>query len=546
MNARDILAAARVRAVTVHPYFSAALFRLNFVESSRCDTMAVDTGLRCYYNPKRVVEWGVEVVAGVLVHEVGHVLREHARRRCEREPETWNTACDAEINDDLNALPLPEGVIQPEKLKHPVTGAPLVRGLSAEEYHAILSLTPPEPESSSSSDESDDDEGDEDEAPGDNEDGSEGEDERDDSGSAESNAGESDDDAEGESESASESSSGASTADADGDESQDESASGTKEPPNGSKDTGEDESDGEPAGDTLDSGGEDGPSGAEDAESGSRDSSGGSPSSDEQPGDDAERVPGAGGCGGCAGNPAPWEDEVDPDDPELPEPVSDAEQEMMRRNVADQIIEYARNRGTMPGSWREWAASKLAPPTIDWRKRLAGLVRRAIADASGASDYTLRKPSRRAAGLRAVLGDRAPAIPALVQPVPKVGIVLDTSGSMGGPTFDTALAECIGVVKAIGFPVETIACDAQVQARASVANERELAKLGFSGGGTDLRVGILAAERSKCEVVVVITDGETPWPRRETTRCRLVAAIIGNEQKEAPAWIPVVRPPATK
>lgn len=449
MVAEDILAAARVRAVSVHPYFSAALFRLNFVENSRCDTMSADMGLRCFYAPERITKWGVEIVAGILVHQVGHVLREHARRRGERDPATWNTSCDAEINDDFSSLPLPEGAIQPEKLKHPVTGAPLVRGLTAEEYHAILSTKPPEPESNSSdpSEDKSDDEGDSEDAPGESESGSEGEDAQDDGESAES---------------------------------------------------------------------------------------------DEQPGEDAERVPGQGGCGGCAGNPAPWEDELDPDDPD---PVSEAEQEMMRHNVADQIIEHAKNRGTLPGSWRAWAKSKLAPPTIDWRKRLAGLVRRAIADASGASDYTLRKPSRRAAGLRAVFGDRAPAIPALVQPIPKVGIILDTSWSMSGPTFATALSETVGVVKAIGFPVETIACDSQVQARTSLVNERGLAKLGFSGGGTDLRVGIDAAQRAMCEVIVVITDGETPWPEQGTMRdSRLIAVIINDARREVPDWIPAVRP----
>ncbi len=44
-----------------------------------------------------------------------------------------------------------------------------------------------------------------------------------------------------------------------------------------------------------------------------------------------------------------------------------------------------------------------------------------------------------------------------------------------------------------------------------------------------MRVGIAAAEasRPRRDVVVVLTDGYTPWPDRQT-RARLVVAIIGD------------------
>jgi predicted metal-dependent peptidase len=63
------------------------------------------------------------------------------------------------------------------------------------------------------------------------------------------------------------------------------------------------------------------------------------------------------------------------------------------------------------------------------------------------------------------------------------------------------------------------------------------------GGGTDLRVGIAAAQasRPRPDVVVVLTDGYTPWPA-QPTRARLVVAIIGDEgtAQEVPTWATTV------
>jgi hypothetical protein len=62
-----------------------------------------------------------------------------------------------------------------------------------------------------------------------------------------------------------------------------------------------------------------------------------------------------------------------------------------------------------------------------------------------------------------------------------------------------------------------------------------------------MRVGIAAAEasRPRPDVVVVLPDGETPWPDRPT-RAGLVVAIIGDQAavQQSPAWATTVRVPA--
>jgi predicted metal-dependent peptidase len=125
-----------------------------------------------------------------------------------------------------------------------------------------------------------------------------------------------------------------------------------------------------------------------------------------------------------------------------------------------------------------------------------------------------------------------------------VAVVVDTSGSMGQSELEAALAEIRGVVKAAGIAsrgVLVLACDADVGASTRVRRVEDVQLVG--GGGTDMRVGIAAAEdsRPRPDVVVVLTDGQTPWPERPT-RARLVIAIIGDRRalEHAPAWATTV------
>lgn len=74
------LLAARLHAVKVRPYLAGALFALHVVEDRSVPTMAVDAHWRCYVSPGFVARLPVEELAGVWVHEVSHLLRDHHGR----------------------------------------------------------------------------------------------------------------------------------------------------------------------------------------------------------------------------------------------------------------------------------------------------------------------------------------------------------------------------------------------------------------------------------------------------------------------------------
>jgi predicted metal-dependent peptidase len=126
------LAAARLLAADAMPYLASTLFEVVLVRAPGLDTFAVDARWRLYVDPARIRSWGVLGTAGVLLHEVGHLLRDHHARAAEQgdvDALRWNIAADAEINDDLIAagVHLPGSPVTPAALDQP-------DGLLAEQY----------------------------------------------------------------------------------------------------------------------------------------------------------------------------------------------------------------------------------------------------------------------------------------------------------------------------------------------------------------------------------------------------------------------------
>lgn len=236
-------------------------------------------------------------------------------------------------------------------------------------------------------------------------------------------------------------------------------------------------------------------------------------------------------CGsGAHGLSRPWEDSADTGGG-----VSEVEAGAIRRDTAHQVRAHARARGNVPAGWERWAAEVLEPK-VDWRRALAGAVREAAAWASGAVDYTYHRPSRRSASTRGVV------LPSLRQPVPRVAIVVDTSGSMGDAELAAALGEVAGVLRAVGIGgnrVTVMSCDAAVHVVRQVYAVGEV-QLG-GGGGTDMRVGVAAALKVRPHFVIVLTDGYTPWPDAPLESTRIIAGLVGAEPPEPPSWIAAIR-----
>jgi predicted metal-dependent peptidase len=205
----------------------------------------------------------------------------------------------------------------------------------------------------------------------------------------------------------------------------------------------------------------------------------------------------------------------------------------LRKQIAIAFTSHMQARGTDPGEWRRWVA-QILEPKIPWQQVLAASVRRAVAWTHGNTVPTYRRISRRqAASPRAIL-------PGGQRPVPAVAIVVDTSGSVDDGLLAQALGEIDGVLRALGTAVggvHVLTCDAAVHAAERVASARQVSLVG--GGGTDLRHGLATALtlRPSPEIVIVLTDGYTPWPTTAPPRCRVIAVIVTRgATPPTPAW----------
>jgi len=210
--------------------------------------------------------------------------------------------------------------------------------------------------------------------------------------------------------------------------------------------------------------------------------------------------------------------------------------DLLRRQVAQDVIAHGKQPGTVPAGLLRWAEEVLTPK-VNWRAVLAAELRRAVAEVSGAVDYSYRRPSRRSAVAGPVV------LPALRRPVPEVAVVCDTSGSMTEDLLAMVLAEVEGLLRALGLArqVRVLACDTAVAPAQRVSSARQVELIG--GGGTDMGAGIgaAAALRPRPAVTVVLTDGYTPWPAAAPKGMRVVVGLLGEGAPDAPPWTRSVR-----
>jgi predicted metal-dependent peptidase len=233
-------------------------------------------------------------------------------------------------------------------------------------------------------------------------------------------------------------------------------------------------------------------------------------------------------CGsGCDGQPRGW----DCDRPGL----GALSARLVARDTARRIHEHTRRRGSAPAGWERWA-DELMQPTINWRRELAAQVRRGAADVTGRVDFTYRRHSRRASAVPDVV------LPSLRQPLPQVAMVIDTSGSMSDAMLSQALAEVTGVLRSLGVArrnLRVIACDARAYEAQRVRDVKAIRLAG--GGGTDMGTGLdaAAALRPRPDLIVVLTDGYTPWPPAPAGGIRVVVGLM-DRGGSTPEWAQTV------
>ena len=242
--------------------------------------------------------------------------------------------------------------------------------------------------------------------------------------------------------------------------------------------------------------------------------------------------PTQGRCGSCGGHGGDWE--LPPDDKGTPAP-SEVARSLLEAQCAKDIQKAAETarasgRGSVPGGLLDIANARLAPPKVDWRDVLRSELTAVIERTTGWSHTTYQRPGR----LTGVLANAGGAVfPSWYAPRLTVGIVVDTSGSMSPSMVQMALSETQGILDNVDAKVLFTSVDSRA---AEVVEVFTLPTQLQGGGGTDMRVGISAVLAHEPDLIVVMTDCDTPWPSEPTAAPLIVLAINAGSWTSTPDW----------
>jgi predicted metal-dependent peptidase len=218
--------------------------------------------------------------------------------------------------------------------------------------------------------------------------------------------------------------------------------------------------------------------------------------------------------------------------PEGAHGLSAQERDSVRFRVAEGI---AGHPGDAPRGWQRWAET-VSHPAQPWKKLLGAAVRSAAASPGVGADHTYDRPSRRSASVPGAI------LPSLRRRPPRVCVIIDTSGSVSDAELGSALLEVTAIARALCGRrdlVTVVPCDAAAPIVHRLSGSQQIPLVG--GGGTDLRTGFHRAAGTRPDVIVVLTDGQTPWPQRRPS-CRTVVGLFPRTKPDAEAD-PDYRPP---
>lgn len=222
------------------------------------------------------------------------------------------------------------------------------------------------------------------------------------------------------------------------------------------------------------------------------------------------------GSSGADGQPREWDDEV---------PNSSIDNNARDYYISDydksKLVDSAIN-GLAISSDESAAAGAAAGipirPAVSAKDMLKFAIRRSSESRHhGYDDSTYMKPGRRP-GFNGFLR------PSYYSPGMNICVIIDTSGSMTDEERQIGVGVVESALKELDCDMVRVICgDTQIISNDMVRNASQVKPIG--NGGTDMRDIYYDAIRlkPKPDVVILVTDGDTPWPSRQPVP--LVAAL---------------------
>jgi predicted metal-dependent peptidase len=236
-------------------------------------------------------------------------------------------------------------------------------------------------------------------------------------------------------------------------------------------------------------------------------------------------------CGsGAHGERRSWELAPDEESSGGTPGVDAVKAEMVRRDVAQRIMDTSSFTGDVSPGWRRWAHGVMTPK-VDYMAIIRRTVRVALRESTlGRYDRTYRRPHRR----HGAYGDFL--MPSFHQPRARPGFLIDTSSSMHNEQLSRAMTELGALTRQLGYASEVVVacCDVAVHGVKKAFNPSQLQLYG--GGGTDISKGLqwfIDRNSGPIDLLIIVTDCETAWTE-EVPPFPVITIRVGDGQP--PPW----------
>lgn len=218
--------------------------------------------------------------------------------------------------------------------------------------------------------------------------------------------------------------------------------------------------------------------------------------------------------------------------------MGDYQKDQLVKRIIHQVSESA-DPGELGSSIAKYVGEAMQPPKVPWQSILKTYLSEGIEGFKrGNEDKTYARMGKWG-------GDFISG--GTYSPEPNVSVILDTSGSMGN-LFDTCLAE-IGSLLQQQEKIFFMCFDTDTTLAKPVRNFKDLEIQG--GGGTCMDQALIrATDKYFCkendihvpDIVVLLTDCETRWPKRRISATTIVVAV-GNSSwlQYVPKWCNLVK-----
>jgi predicted metal-dependent peptidase len=205
----------------------------------------------------------------------------------------------------------------------------------------------------------------------------------------------------------------------------------------------------------------------------------------------------------------------------------DLQKEIVRQAIKDAHEEASKRRGHIPGNIASQIKKWMKKPEIPWQSLLKQYVGRSV---KAEYKYSWKRQSRRFGG--AYKGQ-------IPQRILKLGLAIDTSGSVGTNEFNEFIAEIRGIQKCYKSEITVMECDADVQKIYKLKPYMKVDTKFAGRGGTDFDPvfkKIKEEVKYKPDLLIYFTDLWCDYPKERPSYQVLWVCTSDGNHSNKPPW----------